>query len=49
MSTYSLKPAVRSALFAMMLLGTTMARAEDLIHSIVALTHEGSCMSALGY
>ena len=33
----------------MMLLGTTMARAEELIHSIVALTHDGSCMGALGY
>lgn len=36
-------------LFAVLLLGAVPASAEDVIHTIVAVTHEGECTSALGY
>ncbi|MBZ4416529.1 hypothetical protein [Myxococcus sp. RHSTA-1-4] len=45
----TLKPVLRSVLFASVLLGAAAARAEDVIHSIVAVTYEGDCTSALGY
>ncbi|WP_164016593.1 hypothetical protein [Pyxidicoccus trucidator] len=48
MSTYTLKPVLRAVLFTSMLLGS-VAHAEDAIHTIVAVTHEGACASALGY
>ncbi|NMO19049.1 hypothetical protein HPC49_37360 [Pyxidicoccus fallax] len=45
----TLTPVLRSVLVAAVLLGTATARAEDVIHGIVAVTHEGECTSALGY
>lgn len=49
MSMSTLKPVLRSVLFAAVLLGAATAGAEDVIHTIVAVTHEGDCTSALGY
>lgn len=49
MSSSPLTPVLRSVLLAAALLGTAPARAEDAIHAIVAVTHEGDCTRALGY
>lgn len=49
MSTSTLKPVLRSVLLSAVLLGAATARAEEAIHTIVAVTHEGGCASALGY
>lgn len=45
----TLKSVLFPVLFTAVLLGATTARAEDAIHTIVAVTHEGDCTSALGY
>ncbi|MFP2925593.1 hypothetical protein ACLESO_10310 [Pyxidicoccus sp. 3LG] len=49
MSMSPLKLVPRLALVSALLLGAAPARAEDTIHTIVALTTEGACASALGY
>lgn len=48
MSTSTLKPVLRAVLFASVLLGP-VAHAEERIHSIVAVSTEGKCVSALGF
>jgi hypothetical protein len=48
MSIYTLKPVLRAVLFASVLLGS-VAHAEERIHSIVAVSTEGKCVSALGF
>lgn len=49
MPTSTLKLVLRSVLFAAVILGSAAAQAEEVIHSIVAVTFEGDCTSALGY
>lgn len=49
MSLSTLKLPPRLALVSALLLGAAPALAEDSIHTLVAVTTEGSCASALGY
>lgn len=49
MPTYTLSRTLRPAVVAAVLLGAAAAHAEDVIHSIVAVSTEGDCTSALGF
>lgn len=49
MSMSPLRLSPRLALVSALLLGAAPALAEDSIHTLVAVTTEGSCASALGY
>ncbi|CAM3358845.1 hypothetical protein G4177_11350 [Corallococcus sp. ZKHCc1 1396] len=49
MSMSMLKPVPRLALVSALLLGAAPALAADSIHTLVVVTTEGSCASALGY